>query len=63
MPREKEAYRDNLVRLNEAFPDRDMLTIKEVAHWMGRDVKTVKKYIPFKKGIGISKATLASILS
>ena len=65
MPLEKPAYRDNLERLNEAFPDRECLKLKEVARFLGRDEKTVKRHLGslFKKGIGVTKASLARELS
>lgn len=63
MPREKECYRLVMERLEEAFPGKDMLTAPEVARFLGKDVRTVRKHYPIKKSIGISKAVLASALS
>lgn len=63
MPREKEAYRDNLLRLDKRFPDKEVLNQNEVARFLGIDTRTVKKYYPIKKGVGISKATLARCMS
>ncbi len=63
MPREKEAYRDNLVRIMEAFPGKEVLCPTEVAKWLHMDYRKVKKIIPFKKGFGISVATLARFMS
>lgn len=63
MPREKEAYRDNLERIIEAFPDQEMIKAAELARWLRMDVRTVYKKFPVKKGVGISKATLARKLS
>lgn len=64
MAREKEDYRANLERLNELFPDHEMLSIKETARVMGfQTERTVKKYVPFKgPGLTISKAALARIM-
>lgn len=69
MAREKECYRDNLALLNEAFPDKNILTLGEVAEWTGLDRRTVtrlygnrftgKKY----KSKYISKADLAIAVS
>ena len=65
MPREKPAYRDNLERLDEAFPGKEMLTQSDVCRFTGRNHQTVKKYWGhlFKKGVAISKAVLARELS
>lgn len=63
MPREKQDYRANLERLNELFPDHEMLTILESMHVMGfRSQNTAKKHLPFTKYHTISKATLARIM-
>ena len=62
MPKEKEAYRDNLERIIFAFPGKEVLTVKDVALWMKKDPRTVKKQFPFKE-YGISIATLARALS
>ncbi len=63
MPREKEAYRDNLERIIEAFPGKEILSVTEVSRWMKKDPRTVKRVFPFKDGLGISIATLARCLS
>ena len=63
MPKEKLTYRDTLARLCERFPDREFLTIKDVMEFSGKSRNTVVKIFPFKPGIGISKATLARLLS
>lgn len=41
MPREKEGFRDTLGMLNEAFPDKNVLTLAEAARWAGLDSRTV----------------------
>lgn len=62
MPREKEDYRGNLERLNELYPEHEMLTIQETMQVMGYKSKnTAKKYIPFTNS-RVSKATLARIM-
>lgn len=63
MPQEKLTYRDNLDRLCEFFPDQEFLSIKDVMRFSGKSRNTVVKLFPFKPGIGISKATLARLLS
>lgn len=63
MPREKEAYRDNLSRILEAFPGREIITITELARWLHLDPRTVKRKFPIKEELGISVASLARFLS
>lgn len=63
MPREKEAYRDNLERILDAFPGREVITITELARWLHLDPRTVKRKFPIKEGLGISVASLARFLS
>ena len=62
MSNEKAAYRLNLERLIEVFPDKELLTQKDVAKFTGMNPKTVVKHFPFRDN-RISKATLASLLS
>jgi hypothetical protein len=46
MAREKDGYRENLELLNERFPDKLMLSIKEAMQVMGySDARTIKKYL------------------
>lgn len=62
MPREKEDYRANLERLNELYPDHEMLRIDEVMQIMGyRSRTTIRKYIPLVNN-RISKASLARLM-
>ena len=62
MAREKEDFRANLERLNELYPDHEMLTIQETMKIMGYGSKnTVKKYVPFTNS-RVSKATIARIM-
>lgn len=63
MPREKEAYRDNLERICEKFPHKEVLNIKEVVEFTGMSRDFVRKAYPFSKDRVISKATLARALS
>ena len=62
MPREKEDYRNNLELLLEAFPDRKLLSISDVAKWAGRDRRVIKK-LYFKDKPFVTVAELASRLS
>lgn len=62
MPREKEAYRDNLALLMEAFPDKKLLCVMDVAKWAGRDRRLIKK-LYFKDKAFLSIAELARRIS
>lgn len=45
MSREKQGFRDTLERLDKAFPDRELLTITDVAQFTGVKRETVRKWI------------------
>lgn len=62
--REKEDFRNNLVRLDEKFPNKEMLNLTDVSRFLGIDIRTCKKMIKNKIVNGyISKTTLARIIS
>ena len=64
MPREKEGYRANYAMLNDRFPDKDMLNIKDVMTFTGLSRNTVKKRFCFVGSPGIvSKADFARQIS
>lgn len=65
MPLEKPSYRDNLERVLEAFPSPhgEMLTVQEVARFLGKDPRTIKRIFPNIKPFGISKASLARFMA
>lgn len=53
MPREKEAYRDNLERLMERFPGKEVLSFKEVSQFTGMGYYALKDSgIPFNRTKG-----------
>lgn len=68
MAREKELFRDNLVRLDEKFPRQDLIPIKAAASYIGCDYRTLlnTRGFPARK-VGrfwyAPKAQLASWLS
>lgn len=62
MPREKENYRQNLERVKNMFPEKEVLTKSDVVKFSSLTYKTVVKMFPFK-GNYISVASLASCLS
>lgn len=58
MALEHPAYRDNLERVCNAFPDKEMLTVSEVSRFTGLDRKTVRKRFSMRQWY-ISVACLA----
>ena len=62
MPLEKPAYRDNLERIIERFPERELLNKKDVMAFTGRSYEYVSRRFPFKDNM-ISVATLAREMS
>lgn len=62
MAREKELFRDYLIRLDEKFPDKEIIQQKECAEFLGLDKRTVKKKYGVSRD-GISKVKLARLLS
>lgn len=62
MPREKESYRDNLVRLDERFPQKELIQLSECAEFLGLDKRTVKKRYGIDKK-GICKVKFARLIS
>lgn len=68
MGREKELYRENLVRLDAAFPGRDMIRLVEAATYIGVHADTLRGSRDFpKRRMGrvwvVPKVKLASWLS
>ena len=63
MPREKESYRDNLERIKEKYPDKEMLRICEVSEFLGIHRRTIKKMFDFNDRNYISVASLARQMS
>lgn len=63
IPKEKEAYRDNLERIIARYPNREILTYKQTADYLGVCERTVKKYFKDKKFGGIPIVLLARMLS
>lgn len=63
MPREKESYRDNLERIKDAYPTKEMLNIKEVVDFTGLSRNAVVRMFTFNKNNYIAVATLAREMS
>ena len=62
MGKELKSYRDNLERIKEAFPDKEILTLGEVIKFTGRSRPTVRKLFTLENNF-ISVATLAREMS
>ena len=62
MPMEHPSYRDNLERICDAFPNKEMLNVSEVKRFTGLDRENVKRLFCFKNGY-ISVASLARQMS
>lgn len=45
--REKEGYRENLERIHTRFPNKELLTKKDVASFLGCNYRYVTKRFPF----------------
>ena len=58
MAREKADYRDLLMRLDEAFPGRELLTREEIAAFLGVNPRTVKRRYDFPAG-RVTKTAIA----
>lgn len=54
--------KENIVRIKESFPNKELLNQKEVSEYCGIDPRTVKTIFPFKDGF-ISVVKLAKELS
>lgn len=59
MRMEKEMLQEQVLIIRNAFPNKEMLLPGEVARWMHKDPRTVKRLFSFKPGIGISVIQLA----
>ena len=62
MPKDREGFRDQMARLNEVFPDRELLSVADVVRFTGRDRRTVVKFFNFRNNF-ISKVEVARTLS
>lgn len=62
MPRENALFRPYLERLDEKFPDKEIISQTECANFLGLCTKTVRKWYGIDKR-GVNKMQLARILS
>ena len=62
MPRDCEGFRAQMERLNEFFPDCELLSVTDVIRFTGRDRRTVVKLFNFRNNF-ISKVEVARTLS
>ena len=58
-----DGYYENLARIKEVFPDKEVLRVEEVVRFTGKDRRTIVKYLPVHPKFGISVATLARCLA
>jgi len=63
MSRETKYYRDNLARIMEAFPEKEVLTLTDISKWWGVSSRVVSRELHLYRGQYISKATLARKMS
>ena len=62
MPREKADYRELLMRLDNAFPERETLTRQDVAEWLGVSRNTVTRRYKWPAG-RVTKTQVARSLA
>ena len=62
MSREKENFRDQLERIDKAFPDKEILSRKDVAEFTGICYSEIRKHFTLNKG-KITKVQLAREMS
>lgn len=58
-----ETYRDNLERIINRFPGKEILTYKEVQEYTGKGYRVIKRLFPEPKFGGIPIVLLARMLS
>lgn len=63
MGREREGYRDNLERLDAAFPGRELIRKSEVAGWLGISKTTLRERFALPPGQYVSKVAIARALT
>ena len=63
VPREKPLYRDNLERLDAAFPGRELIRKSEIAGWLGISKTTLRERFDLPPGQYVSKVALARALA
>jgi AraC-like DNA-binding protein len=64
MAREKPLFRVNLDRLDAAFPNKEVLSLKDIADFTGKSVRTITRKFKTNPDIGgISKTVLANRLA
>lgn len=63
MAREKQSFRDNLERICEVYPDKELLTMQEVREFLGISYHMTRNLIQFNKMKLVSKADLARQIS
>lgn len=59
MSREKEGFRDMMERLNERFPEKELLSLADVSRFLGVSRDTARKYVKLNAARKIAKTDLA----
>lgn len=59
MSREKDGFREMMERLNERYPDRELLSISETARFLGVARDTARRHIKFNAAKKVTKVDLA----
>ena len=62
MPREKPNFRDQLERIDKAFPGKEILSRKDVAQFTGICYSNINKHFKLNRGL-ITKVELARQMS
>lgn len=63
MAREKEDFRENLKRIDEKIPNKELLNITETAKVLGISRDKTRELFPFDESKLISKVKLARLIS
>lgn len=63
MAREKDGFRVNLERINEVFPDRELLSVSDISRFEGTARDTVRKRYTFNRFGKVTKADYARQVS
>lgn len=59
MLKEAKYYRENLERIQEAFPDKEILSLTDISRWWGVSTEIVSRQLCLYRGGYITKPTLA----
>lgn len=63
MPREREGYRENMERLDAAFPGRELIKKVELAGWLGVSTRQLARMLELPPGQLVTKVCIARELA